>query len=161
MTIGITSDHRGYKLKMKLMKYLTNLGYIVVDYGPNNTEPVDYPDYAFILSSAIINHDVDRGIAICGSGVGMNIACNKVKGIRCAKVDNLRDARSSRLDNDANCLALSSKLSLFRAKDIVDIFFTTAFSNEERFINRLNKINDYEKKHMKTIKEKKVIEDER
>lgn len=161
MTIGVSSDHRGYKLKEKLMKYLTSRGFVVVDYGTNSQESVDYPDYAFILCDAINNRDVDMGLAVCGSGIGISIACNKVKGIRCAKADSIRDAKKARLDNDANCLALSGRMHAFKAKDIVDTFFTTDFSKEERHIRRIDKIKEYEKEHMKTVKSKKVMEDER
>ena len=88
--------------------------------------------------------EVDFGIAICGSGIGISIACNKVKGIRCAKVDTPIDARYTRLDNDANILALSGELPSYKAKDIVDEFFNTSFSNEERHLRRINQIKKYE-----------------
>lgn len=147
MNIGITSDHRGYKLKQKLTEYLTKKGYDVIDFGPETLESVDYPDYAFKLCDAVINKEVIYGIAICGSGIGISIACNKVKGIRCAKVSDSVEAKITRLDNDANVVAMSSEICLFEAKDIVDNFLMTNFSNEERHARRIEKITKYEEEH--------------
>lgn len=78
MKIGIVSDHRGYELKNKIIENLKN-EYEIIDYGPNNIESVDYPDYAFILGSKVVEKEVNFGVAICGSGIGISIACNKVK----------------------------------------------------------------------------------
>ena len=147
MNIGITSDHRGYKLKQKLTEYLTKKGYNIIDFGPETNDSVDYPDYAFKLCEAISNNNIIYGIAICGSGIGMSIACNKVKGIRCAKVSDSVEAKMTRLDNDSNVVALSSNICLFEAKDIVDNFLLTNFSNEERHIRRIEKIKQYEDEH--------------
>ena len=147
MNIGITSDHRGFKTKQKLTEYLTKKGYDVIDFGPNTSENVDYPDYAFKLCEAIINKEIIYGIAICGSGIGMSIACNKVKGIRCAKVSDSVEAKITRIDNDANVVAFSSDICMFEAKDIVDNFLLTNFSNEERHARRIEKINKYEDEH--------------
>ena len=142
MKIGIASDHRGFKLK-ELIK--ENLDYDFIDYGTNSEESTDYPIYAFKLGEAVVNKDVEYGVAICGSGIGISIACNKVKGIRCAKVDNVKEAKLTRQDNDSNVLALNGSIMTFRAKDIVDVFFKTSFSNEERHIRRLQMIENYEK----------------
>ena len=89
MKIGIVSDHRGYETKKKILKEIKNISFI--DYGTNSKESVDYPDYAFKLGKAINKKEVDLGIAICGSGIGMSIALNKVKGIRCARVTSIKD----------------------------------------------------------------------
>ena len=97
MKVGIVSDHRGYELKKELVKELTN--YELIDYGTYSTESVDYPDYAFLLGDKVVKKEVDYGIAICGSGIGISIACNKVNGIRCAKVNTVLDAKMTRLDN--------------------------------------------------------------
>ena len=86
MTIGITNDHRGVKAKQFLSDYLTALGYAVIDYGTDVEEPADFPDYAKKLGLGILGKEVDLGIAICGTGIGMSIALNKMKGIYCAKV---------------------------------------------------------------------------
>ena len=96
MKIGITSDHGGYKLKNKLIKSFRNK-YDILDYGTDSEESVDYPDFAFKLGEAILRKEIDFGIAICKTGIGMSISLNKVKGIRCAKIDNLEDAYYSRI----------------------------------------------------------------
>lgn len=145
MKVGIVSDHRGYDLKSKLIKELSN--YQIIDYGTNTKDSVDYPDYAFLLGNKINTKEIDFGIAICGSGIGISIACNKVKGIRCAKVNTVEDAKVTRLDNDANVVALSADTQLEDAKNIIKTFLTTDFSNEERHIKRIHKIAMYEDKH--------------
>ena len=145
MKLGITSDHRGFKLKTNLFKKLEE-EYQIIDFGTFSEESVDYPDYAFKLSKEVANKNLDYGIAICGSGIGISIACNKVKGIRCAKVSSVEDAYLTRKDNDANIIALSGKLSKFKAKNIVNTFFKTEFSNTDRYISRIKQISDYENK---------------
>lgn len=142
MKIGIVSDHRGYELKNKIIKEIKNLDF--VDYGTNSTESVDYPDYAFKLGKAINEGQVDLGIAICGSGIGISIACNKVKGIRCAKVTTIKDVIITRKDNNANVIALSSETNIRKVKRMVEEFINTPFSNEERHSRRINKISEYE-----------------
>lgn len=144
MKIGIANDHRGYKLKTKLIPYLLKKGYEVEDYGALSTESVDYPDYGIILGEKVRDKEVDFGIAICGSGIGISIACNKVKGVRCAKVNNSKEAKLTRLDNNANVIAISEKLYVFEAKDIIDTFLNTEYKAEERFERRIEKITKYE-----------------
>lgn len=146
MKIGIANDHRGYKLKTKLIPYLEKKGYEVVDFGALSTESVDYPDYGILLGEKIRDKEVDFGIVICGSGIGISIACNKVKGVRCAKVNNTKEAKLSRIDNNANVIALSEKLFIFEAKDIVDTFLNTKYEEIERFQRRIDKITNYEGK---------------
>lgn len=161
MKIGIANDHRGYNLKLKLVKYLTKKGYEVLDLGTDSNTSVDYPEYAFKLGEQVANEELDFGIAICGSGIGISIAANKVKGIRCAKPFNARESRLSREHNDANILALSASMSYFRILDIVDAFLTTKFSYVERHQNRINQITDYETPKKKTRTRKQPqIEDE-
>ena len=121
-------------------------GYEVEDYGTLSTESVDYPDYGILLGEKVRDKVVDYGIAICGSGIGISIACNKVKKVRCAKVNNVREARLCRLDNDANIIALNEKMHLFEAKDIIDVFLNTKYQKEERFQRRIDKITKYEEK---------------
>ena len=157
MKIAIASAHRGYPLKTELIKYLTKKNYEIVDMGTNSTEMVDYPEYAFKLGESVANKEVDFGIVVCGTGIGISIACNKVIGVRCAKVDNMKEAELTRKDNDANVLALNGSMPLYRAKDIVDTFFKTEFTNVERYVNRINAISKYEnnlnkKKHKKEEK---------
>ena len=146
MKIGIASDHRGYKLKEELKEYLKTK-YEVYDFGTNKEESTDYPDYAFLLGTNVVDKKVDFGVAICGSGIGISIACNKVKGIRCAKVDTKEDARVTRNDNDSNIVAFSEKIGLEQAKEIVETFINTPFSEEEKHIRRIEKITRYEVEH--------------
>lgn len=144
MKIGIASDHRGYLLKKYLIEELTKLNYEIQDYGTNSNESVDYPDYGLTLGQKVSNNLVECGIAICGSGIGISIACNKVKNIRCAKVNNKEEAYYTRNDNDANIIALSATTNKEEALEIVKTFIKTPFSNEERHIRRINKIKEYE-----------------
>lgn len=141
--IGIASDHRGYDLKQKLTKYLNKKGYTVIDYGCDDKNSHDYPEYAFKLGEAIRDKKIEKGIAICGSGIGISIACNKVKGVRCAKVNSPKEAKYTRKDNDANIVALSGNTKLYQAKDIVDVFLNTKFSEEERHKKRIKMVDDY------------------
>lgn len=141
--IGIACDHRGYKLKQKLTKYLSKRGYTVIDYGCDNRNSHDYPEYGFKLGEAIKNNQVEKGIAICGSGIGISIACNKVDKVRCAKVDNVKEVKYSRNDNDANVIAINGNMPLFRAKDITDAFLDTKFSNLDRHKKRIEMLDNY------------------
>lgn len=143
MRLGITNDHRGYKLKVELLEKL-KLNYEVIDYGATSTESVDYPDYAFKLGEALANKEIDFGIAICGSGIGISIACNKVKGVRAARVTNIEDVLETRNDNDANIICLNEKMDANDAYNLIITFITTPFSIEERHIRRVNKIKAYE-----------------
>ena len=143
MRLGITNDHRGYKLKVELLEKLKK-DYEVIDYGCKGTESVDYPDYAFKLGESLTNKEIDFGIAICGSGIGISIACNKVKGIRAARVLNLEDVRETRNDNDANIICLNENMDVEYAYNLIIAFITTPFSNLERHIRRVNKIKEYE-----------------
>ncbi len=143
MKIGIASDHRGYKLKEYLKNVLVN-EYEVVDFGTDSEVSTDYPDYAFALGEAVVNKNVDFGVAICGSGIGISIACNKVKGVRCAKVSNKEEAAVTRIDNNSNIVAFSEKLSEQEALEVVKTFITTESSIEEKHIRRVNKIIAYE-----------------
>ena len=143
MRLGITNDHRGYKLKVELLEKLKK-DYEVIDYGAKGTENVDYPLYAFKLGEALTNKEIDFGIAICGSGIGISITCNKVKGIRAARVISLEDVIETRGDNDANIICLNENMSLDTAYNLIITFITTPFSNLERHIRRINQIKEYE-----------------
>ena len=109
MKIGIATDHRGVDLKQKLIIFLTEKGYNVVDYGTNSSDSVDYPDYAFKVGEAVRDKKIDQGILICGTGIGMSIALNKMKDIYCAKVSTNSEAALAKSHNNANALALSTK----------------------------------------------------
>lgn len=143
MKIGFASDHRGLKLKEELIGYFKD-SYEIIDYGTNSEESTDYPDYAFKLGESVVNNDVDFGVAICGSGIGISIACNKVKGIRCAKVSNSEEAKYTRNDNDSNIVAFGEKTTIEEAIEIVKTFINTPFSNLEKHSRRINKITMYE-----------------
>ena len=146
MRLGITNDHRGYKLKVELLEKLKK-DYEVIDYGCKGTESVDYPDYAFKLGNLVADKDVDFGIAICGSGIGISIACNKVKGVRCAKADNLEEVIATRNDNDSNIIAFGEKMPLDKALELIEKFITTPASQEEKHKRRREKIKEYEEEH--------------
>ena len=141
--IGIASDHRGYTLKEQIIDKLINK-YDITDCGTTSSESVDYPDFAFKLGNLVADKDVDFGIAICGSGIGISIACNKVKKVRCAKVSNKEEAKITRNDNDANIVAFSANTSIKDALEIIDNFINTPFSNETRHKKRIDKITKYE-----------------
>lgn len=151
MKIGLANDHRGYPLKEKIKKYLVKKGYEVEDYGTNSSESVDYTDYAFRIGESVVKKEIDLGIVICGTGIGISIACNKVKGVRCAKVDTVRQAKLTRIDNNANILALDGSISTYKALDIIDAFLKTPFSNLEKHNRRIDKINSYEKNHKRIL----------
>lgn len=144
MKVGIASDHRGYKVKEKLTKYLKKKGYDVVDYGTNSESIVDYPDFGIMLGEEYNKKSFDFGIGVCANGVGMAIACNKVKGIRCAKINNRNEAKSARRDDDINIISIPANLMMFEVKDIVDAFLKTPFSTIERYSRRIQKLKDYE-----------------
>ena len=141
MKIGIASDHRGVFLKEKIKNYLSD-NYNIIDYGTNSIESVDYPIYAYKIGEAIRDKQIDLGILICGTGIGMSIACNKVKGVRCAKVNNNEEAFFAKSHNNANVIALSEKITNYR--EILDTFLTTDFSSEEKHHRRVEMINNYD-----------------
>ena len=144
MTIGITNDHRGVKAKQFLTEYLTDLGYNIIDYGTDSEEPVDFPDYAKKIGLGVLNKEVELGIAICGTGIGMSIALNKMKGIYCAKVSTSSEAALSKSHNDANVIAISEELDRDNMKEIIKTFIETPFSNIDRYKIRNQKVKDIE-----------------
>ena len=144
MTIGLTNDHRGVKVKQFLTEYLTELGYNIINYGTDSEEPADFPDYANKLGEGILKKEVNLGIAICGTGIGMSIALNKMKGIYCAKVSTVSEASLSKAHNNANAMAISEEMDKETMIEVVKTFIETPFSNIDRYINRNNKIKDIE-----------------
>ena len=146
MKIGFASDHRGYKLKQELIEQLKE-EYDVVDFGTNSEESPDYPDYAFLLGENVSNKKVDFGVAICGAGIGISIACNKVLGIRCAKVSTADEAEITRVDNDSNIVAFSEKTTFLDALNIVKTFISTVHLPVKKHDRRINKIKEYEETH--------------
>ena len=144
MKVGISSDHRGVYLKTELVEYLEHSGYEVINYGTDTMESVDFPKYAFKLGDAITKKKVDVGIAICGTGIGMSIALNKVKGVYCAKISNISEAVLCRSHNNAHVIAISADTDEEQAKSMVDKFLTTPFSNVDKYVRRNQMIKDRE-----------------
>lgn len=142
MKIYIACDHRGCELKKFLKENLQNTYEIISSSLPNSSED-DYPDFAFDICAKMDKKE-DLGILICGTGIGISIAANKVKGIRCARLNNLEDAKSARIHNHANVIAIPASLEKTLALEIIKIFLITMPSNEERHVRRVNKIISYE-----------------
>ena len=143
MIIGIASDHRGYEIKEQLKKELDN--YTIIDYGTYSEELTDYPKYAFDLSNAVINKEVDLGIALCGTGIGISIACNKVKGIRCAKIDSLSDAKSAKEHNNANIIAFGAvSHNAQEIKEMINEFINSTFNSNPRYNMRIEQVEKFE-----------------
>ena len=146
MKIGIASDHRGYVLKKEIIKELKNENEIL-DFGTDSEERVDYPDYAFKLGKAIQNKDIDLGIAICGTGIGISIALNKVKGVLCAKISNKEEAKLAKEHNHANAIAFSGSTKIEEAKEMILTFLNSKPNNEQAHLDRINKILKYEEEN--------------
>jgi ribose 5-phosphate isomerase B len=140
MKIGIGNDHKGLKLKNQLYQYLYKNGFDIVDYGTNDNTSVDYPDYAKKIGTDVSSKTLDLGILICGTGIGMSISCNRIKGARCAKVNTVKESKLARLHNDANVIALGGNNMGYKAKRMVKAFINTNYSNEERHNKRIEKI---------------------
>lgn len=143
MKIALASDHRGYSLKNYLIDNLKN-EYEVLDLGTNSTESVDFPEYGIKLGEAIINNKADFGIAICGTGIGISIAANKVKGIMCAKINTIEEAHLAKEHNNANVIALSGKVDKELALNMVKEFLKTKQNEEEKYKRRIKQIEDYD-----------------
>ena len=144
MNIGITNDHRGLQAKHFLTEYLETLGYNIIDYGTDKEEPADFPDFAKKLGLGIISNEVDLGIAICGTGIGMSIALNKMKGVYCAKVSTKSEAALCKSHNNANVIAISEEMDQELMKEAIKTVVETPFSNIDRYKIRNNKIKDIE-----------------
>lgn len=145
MKVAIATDHNGVEQKSDLIFFLGTKNIEVLDMSKDNNPVDDYPDFAFRVANAVANGEADLGILMCGTGIGMSIAANKVKGIRCAKVSNEDEAFYARQHNNANIIALSYKQPVEDLKIMVDKFVTTMFSEEERHIRRIDKISELEK----------------
>lgn len=150
MKIGLGSDHGGYNLKEEIKKHLEAKGIECVDFGPNNDlESVDYPIYGETVANSVVNKEVDYGILCCGTGIGISLAANKVKGIRCAVVSDVFSAKMSKAHNDANMLSLGERvLGRGLALEIVDAWINTEFEGG-RHSKRVDMIKEIEKKHSK------------
>lgn len=142
MKIAIATDHNGVEQKKFIIKKLSK--YEIVDKSPINKDKDDYVDFAFEVAKSVVSKEVDFGILLCGTGIGMSIAANKVRGIRCAHCSSIEQAFLARDHNDANIIALSFKQDLNELIEMIEIFINTAHSTEERHIRRVNKIINYE-----------------
>lgn len=141
--IAIGSDHGGFELKKAVMAHLDKRGLEYKDYGTYSEASCDYPDYARAVARAVASGECDRGILICGTGIGVSITANKTRGIRAALCGDCFSAEATRAHNDANVLALGARVTgEGLALKIVDIFLDTPFSNDERHIRRISKIED-------------------
>ncbi len=140
MKIAIGCDHGGYELKTKIVEYLDERNYEYNDFGCYSTESVDYPIFARIVADKVASGEFDRGILICGTGIGVSIVANKVKGIRCALVHDTKSAEFTRLHNDSNVLAMGGRIIDHQlALEITKIWLSTEFEGG-RHINRINMI---------------------
>ena len=140
MRIAVGSDHRGCTVRAKLLVLLKRLGHEVVDMGTQSCDPVDYPDIALLVARKVANHEVDRGILVCGTGLGMCIAANKISGIRAAPCHDDLTAEMSRRHNDLNVLCLSADMLGERLIDrMVEIWLNTSFEGG-RHSRRVEKI---------------------
>lgn len=143
MKIALASDHRGYKLKQELINNLKN-NYEIIDLGTNSEDSVDFPKFGISLGETIKDKKADLGIAICGTGIGISIAANKVKNVICAKINNIEEAKLAKEHNHANILAISGKTKTPEAIEMIETFLNTKPLNDEKYLRRINQIKEYE-----------------
>lgn len=143
MKIVIGNDHHGVERKNKIQEYLQSKGYEVENFGSDTEEMVDFPKYAFKVGEAVAKGKADLGILLCGTGIGMSIAANKVKGVQCAKIDSIKDAHYAKEHNMANVIAMSSTKPFFIVKDMLNEFLSTNPSKVKRYKERYEMIDQY------------------
>ncbi|MBS4536453.1 ribose 5-phosphate isomerase B [Clostridium sp. D2Q-14] len=144
MKIAVGSDHGGLELKEEIRKHLEDKGIPIKDFGTYSEDSVDYPDFGKKVSEAVAKGEYDKGIVVCGTGIGISIACNKVKGIRCALCSDTYSAKMASMHNNANVIALGGRvLGKDLAKEIVDSFLKAEFEGG-RHERRVDKIIDIE-----------------
>jgi ribose 5-phosphate isomerase B len=149
MRIVLGSDHAGFDLKQDLLSFVQGLGESVIDAGAYNSEPSDYPDYAEAVGLALVEGRADRGILICGSGVGASVACNKIPGIRAGICHDVYSAHQGVEHDNMNVIVLGSRIiGVYLARDLVKTFLDARFSGEERHERRLNKVLALERRYM-------------
>jgi ribose 5-phosphate isomerase B len=147
MKVVIGSDHAGFQLKSAVGDFLRSTGLQVLDIGAFNENPSDYPDFAEVVGHAVMDGKADRGVLICGSGVGASIAANKLPGIRAAVCHDVYSAHQGVEHDDMNVLVLGSRIIGVRlAEDVVKAFIGAKFTNEDRHVRRLNKVKALEMK---------------
>ena len=145
MKIALASDHGGFALKNEIAAYLKELGHEGKDFGCYSTESCDYPDFAVPAARAVASGACERGIVICSTGIGISIAANKVRGVRCALCGDIYSAEMTRRHNNANMLAMGGSLTApVLAKKIVDVFLSTPFEGGGRHQRRVDKLDSIE-----------------
>ncbi len=145
MKVIISGDHAGMTLRNEVKSVLDELGFTYEDVGADCKTSVDYPDYAFPAAERVANGEFDRGIFVCGTGIGISISANKVEGIRCALVHDVFSAKATRQHNDSNILAMGERvIGPGLAREIVQTWLTTEFEGG-RHLDRIDKISLYEK----------------
>ena len=146
MKIAVACDHGALDLKNKVIAHLEKKGYQVKNFGTDTLDSCDYPDYAAPAAQAVARGEFDRGIVLCTTGIGMSIAANKIKGIRCALLSDVMSARLTREHNDTNMMALGAGVTgEMLALEIVDTWLGTEFSHGERHRRRIDKVTALEK----------------
>ena len=149
MRVALGSDHAGYEMKQNILVFLGKLGHEVLDVGTNSTAPVDYPDYAEAVGLAVKAGKTDRGILICGSGVGASIAANKITGIRAGLCHDAYSAHQGVEHDDMNILVMGSRvIALELAQELVKSFLQARFSGETRHVRRVQKIRALENRFL-------------
>ena len=148
MRIVIGSDHAGFELKGTIVSYIQDLGHQIIDVGTNNAEPVDYPEYAEAVGKAILEERADRGIMICGSGVGASIAVNKLPGIRAGLCHDTYSAHQGVEHDNINVLIMGARvIGIETARELVRAYIGAEFTEEERHLRRLDKLSKLEEKY--------------
>jgi len=151
MRIAIGADHAGFDLKQILAAYLRHHGHEVVDKGTDSDEPVDYPDFAEAVGKALLAGEAERGVLVCGSGVGASVSANKIPGIRAGLCHNTYSARQGVEHDDMNILVLGARvIGVEMARELVDNFLVANFNGEERHRRRVDKIHALEKRYGKS-----------
>jgi RpiB/LacA/LacB family sugar-phosphate isomerase len=145
VNVAVGADHAGYELKQELVPWLRSIGYEVTDLGTNSIEPVDYPDVATVVAAAVLSGTAERGVLICGSGVGASVAANKLPGIRAGLCHDSYSAHQGVEHDDMNVLALGSRvIGVELARELVRLFLEARFTHEERHERRVAKIKALE-----------------
>ena len=151
MRIVVGADHAGFELKENIAAFLRQLGHDVIDVGTNSTAAVDYPDFAEAVGKAVLDGRAERGVLICGSGVGASVSANKLPGIRAGLCHDTYSARQGVEHDDVNVLVLGARIiGVELARELVRNFLAARFTHEERHVRRLGKIFDLEKRYGKT-----------
>ena len=145
MKLSIGSDHAGYNYKQEIIKYLEGKGHTVIDCGTNSLDSCDYPIFGRAAAEKVANKEVDYGIAICGSAIGISIACNKVKGIRCGKINTEKEAIHAKTNDFVNIIALSGETPIEENIKIIEAYINAKENKEDpAYLDRINQITRYE-----------------